>query len=152
MAVLSGRRLVTQGALTLRRLPREKRLAEVRRHVKGWMRLHDPEVIVLEKTHGNPIPWLDGIHRLALSVRRLARLRGVPVTVYSPQSVRQNILGNGRGPKVEAALVVAARFPQLRVYLTQDRRWKERFWLNMFDAVALGIHHQAATQPPSRSR
>ena len=152
MAVLCGRRLVTQGALTLRRLPREKRLAEVRRHVKGWMRLHHPEAIVLEKTHHNSIPWLDGVHRLAMSVRRLARLRGIPVTVYSPQSVRQDVLGNGRGHKVEAALVVAARFPQLRVYLTQDRRWKERFWLNMFDAVALGLHHQAATKPPSRSR
>ena len=46
----------------------------------------------------------------------------------------------------------ARRFPQLRLYLTQDRRWKERFWLNMFDAVALALHHQALKQPPSRSR
>jgi hypothetical protein len=47
---------------------------------------------------------------------------------------------------------VAHRFPRLRVYLTQDRRWKERFWQNMFDAVALALFHQSLTQPPSRSR
>jgi hypothetical protein len=50
------------------------------------------------------------------------------------------------------AIAVAHRFPQLRVYLTQDRRWKEKFWLNMFDAVALALHHQALGKPPSRSR
>jgi Holliday junction resolvasome RuvABC endonuclease subunit len=66
--------------------------------------------------------------------------------------VRQTVLGNGRGKKEEVAALLAARFPSLRVYLTQDRRWKERFWLNMFDALALAIHHQTLTQPPSRSR
>ncbi len=30
-------------------------------------------------------------------------------------------------------------FPELKVYLTQDRAWKERFHQNMLDAVALGM-------------
>ncbi|MFH0828796.1 MAG: crossover junction endodeoxyribonuclease RuvC [Candidatus Kerfeldbacteria bacterium] len=152
MAVLSGRRLAAAGALTLRRLPRSARLKEVRRHVKGWLRLHHPHAIVMEKTYHHPLPWLDDVHRLTLTVRRLARLQGIPFATYSPQQVRQGVLGNGRATKAEAAVAVAVRFPQLRVYLTQDRKWKERFWQNMFDAVALAMHHQTATQPPSRGR
>lgn len=152
MAVLSGRRLVASGALTLRRLPKDVRLAEVRRHVRGWLRLHRPRAVVMERTYHHPVPWLDQVHRLALSVRRLARRRGVGFAAYSPQQVRASIIGNGRASKSEAAVVVAHRFPQLRVYLTQDRKWKVRFWQNMFDAVALGLHHQAATKPPSRGR
>jgi len=34
---------------------------------------------------------------------------------------------------------VVSKYPELKVYLTQDRAWKERFHQNMFDAVALGI-------------
>jgi Holliday junction resolvasome RuvABC endonuclease subunit len=152
MAVLSSRRIVASGALTLRMLPREKRLTEARRHVRGWLRLHRPRAVVMEKTYHHPLPWLDGVHRLTLSVRRLARRRGIDFTAYSPQRVRQGVLGNGKANKSEVALAVAHRFPQLRVYLTQDRKWKVRFWQNMFDAVALALHHQAATKPPSRSR
>lgn len=51
-----------------------------------------------------------------------------------------------------AYLLLKGSIPQLRLYLTQDRRWKEKFWLNMFDAVALALHHQALTKPPSRGR
>jgi len=35
--------------------------------------------------------------------------------------------------------VIVSKIPKLKVYLTQDRAWKERFHQNMFDAVALGL-------------
>jgi Holliday junction resolvasome RuvABC endonuclease subunit len=109
-------------------------------------------VIVVEKTYRHPVPWLNDLHRLTLHARGLARRRHIGFATYVPQQVRKTVLGNGKGTKREAAAVVAARFPALRVYLTQDRRWKEHFWLNMFDAVALALHHQAVTKPPSRGR
>jgi hypothetical protein len=61
-------------------------------------------------------------------------------------------MGNGWAKKREVAAVIAARHPSLRVYLTQDRKWKERYWQNMFDAIALGLHHQLLIKPPSRDR
>jgi hypothetical protein len=30
-------------------------------------------------------------------------------------------------------------YPELKVYLTQDKAWKERYHQNMFDAVGLGL-------------
>jgi len=30
-------------------------------------------------------------------------------------------------------------YPELKVYLTQDRAWKEEYHQNMFDAVGLGL-------------
>ena len=151
-AILRGRRLVAGGVLGLRLLPKPNRLAEARRHVRGWVRTHRPAVIVLEKTYRHPLPWLDDLHRLTLYARGLARRRHLGFATYAPQQVRKTVLGNGRGTKREVAAVVAARFPALRVYLTQDRKWKELYWLNLFDAVALALHHQTITKPPSRSR
>ena len=35
--------------------------------------------------------------------------------------------------------MMVSKYPELKVYLTQDRAWKERYHQNMFDAVALGL-------------
>jgi hypothetical protein len=47
---------------------------------------------------------------------------------------------------------MVTRFPQLRVYLGHSRKWIERHWYNLFDALAVAVHHQSLKQPPSRSR
>ena len=151
-AILRGRRLIASGVVGLRQLPKEQRLPEARRHIRQWLKAHHPKAIVLEKTYRHPVPWLDDLHRLTLYVRRVARKNRLGFAAYAPQQVRKTILGNGKGTKREVAAVVVARYGSLRVYLTQDRKWKERFWQNMFDAVALALHHQFLTNPPSRSR
>jgi len=58
---------------------------------------------------------------------------------YSPNTVKKFICGNGWATKAEVSRAVVLKYPELKVYLTQDRAWKERFHQNMFDAVALGI-------------
>jgi Holliday junction resolvasome RuvABC endonuclease subunit len=151
-AVLHGRRLLTSGVLGLRRIPKEDRLDTARKNVSAWLRTHQPDVVVVEKTYRHPVPWLDQLHRLSRSARNLASRQRAAFATYSPQSVRATVAGNGKAKKSETAVAVAHRYPSLRVYLTQDRRWKERYWLNMFDAIALALHHQSETRPPSRGR
>jgi Holliday junction resolvasome RuvABC endonuclease subunit len=150
-AVLHGRRLVTSGVVGLRRVPKDARLAIARRNVRTWLRTHRPDVVVVEKTYRHPLPWLDQLHQLTRSARNLATRQRATFAMYAPQRVRATVAGNGKARKPEVAVAVAHRYPSLRVYLTQDRRWKERYWQNMFDAIALALHHQAA-QPPSHSR
>ena len=151
-AVLLGRRLVASGVLGLRRVPKPERLATARKHVRTWLRTHQPDVVVVEKTYRHPVPWLNELNQLSRSTKNLATRQHAAFAMYSPQSVRATVADNGKAKKPEVAIAVAHRFPSLRVYLTQDRRWKERYWLNMFDAIALALHHQSETQPPSRSR
>lgn len=142
-AVLRGRKIVTAGVKPLRLLPRDERRAEARRLVRGWLRAYQPQALVLEATYRHPVPWLNDLHRVAVSAARLAeRQRGLRVATYAPQTVRKSLTGDGWSSKRETAVVLACRFPALRVYLTQDRKWKERYWLNLFDAIALAVHHQ----------
>ena len=151
-AILSGRGLVTAGVIALRLVPKERRLKEAQVRIAALFAAHRPGAIVVEKTYRHPLPWLNELHGISRYAGRLARRFGVPFRAYAPQAVRATVAGNGKAKKPEVAIAIAHRFPQLRVYLTQDRRWKEKFWLNMFDAVALALHHQALMQPPSRSR
>lgn len=151
-AVVAGRRLIARDVIALRALPRSRRLREAKARIAELARAHHPRAIVAERTYRHPLPWLNDLHRITRAARRLAVARHIDFATYAPQAVRQTVTGHGWANKSETALAVAHRFPQLRVYLTQDKRWKERFWLNMFDAVALAVHHQGAVHPPSRSR
>ena len=140
-AVLAGTRLVTSGVRPLRLLPRDQRLAEARRLVRAWIAAYQPSALVLEATHRHPLPWLDALDRFAASVGHFAERKGLTIAMYAPQTVRKAITGHGWASKQELAQAVAFRFPALRVYLTQDRRWKVRYFQNMFDAVGLALHH-----------
>jgi Holliday junction resolvasome RuvABC endonuclease subunit len=151
-AVLAGHRLVARDVIPLRLVPKARRLGEAKARIVALARAHRPKTIVVEKTYRHPVPWLNDLHHITQAARRLAVKQRLAFATYAPQSVRQSVAGHGWAKKSEAAIAVAHRFPSLRVYLTQDRRWKEKFWLNMFDAVALALHHQAVANPPSRSR
>ena len=72
-------------------------------------------------------------------IKAIGRRKGLKVLGYAPSTVKKMICGNGRASKEEVARVIVSKFPELKVFLTQDRKWKERYHQNMFDAVALGV-------------
>jgi Holliday junction resolvasome RuvABC endonuclease subunit len=151
-AVLRGNALLASGVLALRPVPRWRRLGKVQESFQVWIRAYRPRTLVLEHIPKRPLDSLAGLPALGRLLRRMANRRKLSLHVYSPKTVRQSVVGDGWAGKREVAEALSGRFPELRVHLTQDRKWKERYWQNMFDAVALALHHQSLTQPPSRSR
>ncbi len=69
----------------------------------------------------------------------LAERNRMHVVRLAPSTVKKAVCGNGRAKKHEVARVVVARFPELKVFLRQDRKWKDLYHSNMFDAVAIGM-------------
>ena len=147
-AVLKGQVITASGVISFRLVRPTGRLAAARSAVRELVRRHHPNALVVEKTHWYP----NGLHRLMATMRALARQHRLPLAVYSPQTVRKHLLGNGWAGKAEAAAAMSVRYPALRVHLTQNRKWKERYWQNMYDAVALATHHRLMSKPPSRGR
>lgn len=141
-AAVQGPGLMAHGVESLRRIPREQRLSEARKALGQWIDSYRPSVVVLEATHRHPTGTFQSVHALARSLATMARRKRRKVVAYSAQTVRKHLVGNGKAEKIAVAKVVADRFPMLRIYLTQDRRWKELYFRNMFDAVALAIHHR----------
>jgi crossover junction endodeoxyribonuclease RuvC len=151
-AVLAGRKLLTSGVLPLRAVSRPHRLAAIRESLLAWFRAYSPTSLVMEQVPKRPLDALAGLPALGRLIRRFAEANGLAVASYSARTVRQTVVGNGWAGKREVAEALSLRFPELRVHLTHDRKWKEAYWQNMFDAVALALHHRAVTNPPSRSR
>lgn len=151
-AIASRRRLISVGVLPLRSVRRHLRIGRIREFVLAQIRAYRPATLVLEHIPKRPLDSIGGLPALGRLLRRTARQRNLTLAVYSARTVRRTVVGNGWAGKRDVAKALAVRFPDLRVHLTHDRKWKERYWQNMFDAVALVLHHQTQIKPPSRSR
>jgi len=149
--VMVGPKLVASGVRPLYLTPARFRIGEGRRLLKQWIKAYLPDIVIVERTNAHPTGTFNSVHLFASSLLRMCVRRGIHTATYATQTVRKAITGNGNAPKREVAKVLAARFPSLHVYVTQDKKWKERFWQNLFDALALAVFHQNQ-HPPSRSR
>lgn len=143
LAVLtaSGRLLQAEVLTVPRRLPLRKRLMQLASQVDERLRLYRPRLVVLEATWPSRHGSFARVHRLATLLRRRIRAKAIRLETVPAGTVRRRLTGSGWTGKREAAQVVAARYPELRIYLRQDRAWKEHHFLNLFDAVGLGVHY-----------
>lgn len=141
-AVLVGSRLVQIGVhRLLEQLPRARR-----REAGQWLvfvlETYGPDILILERANRQRAGRFGDLNRLVERFQQIAKRLGVPAAAYPPQTVRKGLLGDGWTSKRVLAHALAQTIPGLRIYLKQDRRWKERYWLNAFDAIALALYHR----------
>ena len=127
-------------------------LKEGRSVVLRLLRDLKPNVLAVEKTFFANNRNASLLNVFADEINALGKRKQLKVVSFAPSTVKKFICGNGRASKAEVARVVVARFPQLKVYLTQDRAWKEQFHQNMFDAVAIGITALEKQPEPEKPR
>src|ERR1043165_3244046 len=141
-AVLRGPELLGHGVLSFRHLRAPQRLKAARTELDRLIRAHEPRELVLENIPKRPLDALAGLPALGRLLRRFATTHDLGLATYSARTVRRAVVGNGWAGKSEVAKALMAQFPQLKVYRGQLRKWQERHWGNMFDALALALHHQ----------
>lgn len=107
----------------------------------------EPNIVAVERTFFSQNRNTALLNVLFDEIRSLARRRRVAFVSFAPSTIKKFICGNGHAGKKQVAMTVVTKFPELKVYLTQDRDWKERFHQNMFDAVALGMMVTARSAP-----
>jgi len=108
---------------------------------------HGPDLVAIEA------PYLIATERgailttLAKELHERAKDLGLAVIELSPELVRQRVTGNPRATKYEVAQHLAGNdFPELRALVPKKPKtpalWlssRERYWLHMFDALALAV-------------
>ncbi|MCB0258963.1 MAG: crossover junction endodeoxyribonuclease RuvC [Calditrichaeota bacterium] len=75
------------------------------------------------------------------TVQEVGRKRRRRLAIYAPKTIRKFICGDGKATKKRTARILATQYPELEIYLEQNYRWKEKYWLNVFDALAAGLTH-----------
>ena len=140
-ALLDGRKPVYYGVKVIKsssRFPHE-RLKEARKAVLRLIEDLKPHMLATEKTFFSNNRNVALLNVLAEEIKAVGKRKGLKVVSLAPSTVKKLICGSGKAKKYEVASVVVAKHPELKVFLCQDRRWKERYWQNMFDAIALGM-------------
>jgi crossover junction endodeoxyribonuclease RuvC len=140
VAFIEGDRLIYHGVKVIRkkRSPHEK-LKAGREIILRLIRDFRPTTLVVEKTFFARNRNTSLLNVFADEIVAIGKRKGLKVKSFAPSTMKKAICGNGHASKEEVASVVVAKFPELKVYMTQDRKWKERFHQNMFDAVALAM-------------
>ncbi len=140
VAVLEGDNLIYHSVIVVQRGRSPKDTLERGRGcVTRLIEDFRPDVLAIEKTfigRNRNVALLNVFVDEIVSLGKQSRLR---VLSFAPSAVKKAVCGNGWASKADVAKAVIARFPELKAYLVHERKWKERFHANMFDAVALGM-------------
>lgn len=140
VAFLEKGKLIHYGVKSIKkkRSPHET-LKEGRKIVTRLISDLKPEILVVEKTFFANNRNSSLLNVFSDEIKAIGRRKRLKVLSYAPNTVKKFICGNGRASKEEVAKVIVSKYPELKVYINNDRKWKERYHQNMFDAVALGM-------------
>ena len=140
VAFLDKGRLIYHGVKIIKKgsSPNDN-LQYARRIILRLIKDFKPQILVVEKAFFANNRNAALLNVLIDEIKDIARRKQLKLVSYAPSSLKKFITGNGWASKEQVAMAIVSKYPQLKVYLTQDRAWKERFHQNMFDAVALGI-------------
>lgn len=108
-----------------------------RKAVLGLINDLKPNILVIEKAFVSNNRSASLLNVFFDEIRAISKRKKLKVLSFAPSTVKKHIAKDGWAEKKEVAKAIASKYPELRVYLTQDRGWKERYHQNMFDAVAL---------------
>jgi len=114
-------------------------LQYARRIILRLIKDFNPYILVVEKAFFANNRNASLLNVFVDEIKAIARRKRIRLVAYSPSTLKKFICGNGWASKEQVARAIVLKYPELKVYLTQDRAWKERFHQNMFDAVALAI-------------
>lgn len=139
VAVLENLELVYYGVKTVRdRSTAQSILQQVAKITRDLIVKFEPESLAIEKMFivQKSAALLSVAAEEIKSVARNCRL---DVYEYAPKAVRKFLCRNGAATKREVAQIVAAQYPELTRHLKTRNKWDEKYYANIFDAVAVGL-------------
>lgn len=118
--------------------PRQ-RLNEVGKIFLSLVEDHAPEILIIEK----PFPfWSEQsvfLDVVVNEIKCLAKKERIKIYEFGPKTVRKIVCGNGSATKKDLAKVVCSIYPELKIYLDQTTKIKEKYWDHIFDSAGLGV-------------
>ena len=145
-ALVRGRELLEFGVKELKNGERPYDvIGQARRVVLRLIALHAPQTVAIEAPYLLPTPRTAVLSTLTQEIHERAKETGAEVVELKPEQVRQSLTGNSKATKYQVAQwLVRERFPELAKLAPRRPKvpalWltsRERYWLHMFDALAL---------------
>jgi len=115
-------------------------LSRARRYVAKLLERYEPDVLAIEGTFVIRNRNSALLNVLADEIKSLCEKRGLKVVEFAPAKVKKAVCGTGNATKRDVSRRLAGTYPELRRFLRPGEglnHCKEKYWQNMFDALAL---------------
>jgi len=145
VAVLDGSDLVfaTVKVVKDKQMSSAEALEKTEKIIAHLIATYSPNILAIEKTFFVQSKRSSLLNVMTEEIKKQARNKKLQVYDYAPTKVRKFICKDGKATKMKAAsIIVNKHYPWLRRYYEKDlekRWWEEKYWANMFDAIALGL-------------
>jgi Holliday junction resolvasome RuvABC endonuclease subunit len=139
-AYFEGRILIDYGVKSLRGARSVKdMLIRVECAVRRLVREKKPKIIVMEKNNFSQITQNARLMLAVYKIKSIATANKIRSVEYNPRTIRKAVCNNGNATKREVARTITACYPELKPYVESNRRWRERYYQNIFDAIACAL-------------
>jgi Holliday junction resolvasome RuvABC endonuclease subunit len=151
LVVLRGPQLITFGVRTLRNGTRPHDVVgQAKRIVLATIERHDPDIVAVEEPLMLPTKRAALMSVIVQELRARTEELNLDVVELSPSAIRERVAGNPRATKLEVAnTLVRNGFDQLKplipakpVRAALGLRPRDKYWLHMFDALAIAMAAQ----------
>ncbi|MDD5430672.1 MAG: crossover junction endodeoxyribonuclease RuvC [Candidatus Pacebacteria bacterium] len=115
------------------------RVKETRRVFTAMIRNYAPDILVIEKPFSFWTAQSEYLNAIIREIKHLARKEKVQIFDYSPKTVKMSVCNDGNANKEAMAHAICLSYPDLKIYLNQNRKYKDKYWGHMFDSIGLGI-------------
>lgn len=148
IAVLRGSTLVAFGVKTLTNGSRPHDvIGQARRVVLGYVEDYAPDIVAIEKPLLVPTKRAALVSVIAQELNARSRDAGMTVVEISPREVRRIVTGNSYAKKIDVArAIVQMGYRTLERHVPKEPphpvlgyRPRDKYWLHMFDALAVAL-------------
>ena len=157
LVVVRGTALMYFGVRTLRNGTRPHDvIGQAKRIVLGMIAEHEPDVVAIEEPLNLPTKRAHLMNVIAEEVRERTLELGMELVALSPMDIRRRLTGNPRATKIDVAEYLARHgFDQLTTLIPKrparaalGLRPKDKYWLHVFDALAMALAARPAGKEP----
>lgn len=152
LAVIRGSTLLRASVHTLRNGDRPHDvIGQARTVVLSYVTKHRPEIVAVEKPLLVPTKRAALVSVIVEELRGRSKDLGLRVVELSARDARKAIVGDLFAKKIDVARLIARQhFPELRSRVPRSPKraalgfnHRDRYWLHMFDALAVAIATQS---------
>jgi len=138
-AALDAAKLVDFGVKSIRQGGLPVILGHVEEILNRMLIEKKPSVLVFERNQFSQATSNYRLIRVIQKIESSSKSHRVPCHGLNARTIRRVVTGNGNARKLDAAKSVMSRFPETRYYLRGRTGSQERYFGNMFDAIACGV-------------
>lgn len=138
VAVFENNDLIYSGIKTVKGRNIQELLQKASEIIAELIITYQPDLVAQEKLYYIQCRTSDKLQQLTQQIKTVTQRMQVDYVEYPPVFVRQQICQQEKPTKNKTFKILAVLYPELVIKIGTDKLGKDKYWDQMFNAVALG--------------